>query len=272
SAERERRAEAQRAALRAIPPGAQYIGRASILNESWGVPQPFVVLTVTPSGDTFNVAARYPSIDLSVAMTGLIAEAPTGPALQLSNGRMEIGSQISGILALNHVERQLQGQAWSLRVAEPGNAESHLVGSGTRMGTIDLEPMTDAWKRRQAETIRNALTTGAKFHAWVTTMRHEQASVFEFKLDAASGQLTGANPEMSRTFSLRPGTNFIGSLSEDLGSFHGTFKMAQANLADRSMDWWAFVEPDNNILLIGSFGQISTNRRMKPSFEMTLAR
>lgn len=273
AAERQRRAEAQRNALRSLSPATPYFGRAPILAEAWGVPQPFVVLTVAPgTGDSFDVTARYPSIDMDVTMTGAIAETLAGPVLQLRSTAIEIAENISGMLALNNVQTQVRSQVWSLTLTDPGQPGSLLEGAGTSMGAVSLEPMTDAWRRRQIETVRSTLARGASFNGWSMTQRQAPPSVFQFTLDAASGTLNGLLPNRSGEFGLVAGQIFEGALVEQDGIAKAELVYGQGNRRDFTMTWFAYVEPDDSILLIGNVGQISTGRAMRPGFEMILAR
>lgn len=272
NAELKRRAEAQLKALRTLSASTSYFGRAAILQGSWGVPEPFVILTVTPgANDSFSATAKYPSIGMDVSMSGALAETPTGPVLQLRSNGMRIESSTAGIIALANLERQVNNQVWSLTLAEPGAAGSLLVGSGTGMGTVSLEPMTDAWKKRQVETVRKVLAAGADFHAWSMTQRQEPATVFKFKLDAASGTLNGVVPERSGPMNIWPGQTFEGKLIDQGGFSMGDFTYSFNRNRDYIMQWFAYVEPDDDILLIGNFGQISTGRKRSPGFEMMLA-
>lgn len=273
--ERERRAEAQRQGLRSLGAGAQYFGRAPILAEAWGVPQPFVVLTVTSdAGSTFAATASYPSIDLAVAMTGQIAEALTGPSLQLRMASHEFGPNASQArLAPTLVQRQLQGQVWSLALTEPGSAASLLEGGGTGMGAVSLEPINDAWKRRQADAVRQTLAAGADFHAWKWSQRQEPATLFKFKLDPASGALSAVAPEQSRSMGTWPGQTYAGELTEQDGLPKAVLTYALGSKPDRPRDnrmtWFAHAGPDGGILLIGNLSRSSTPLG---SFEMVLAR
>jgi hypothetical protein len=270
--ERERRADAQRKALRGLSAGTTYFGRAPILAEAWGMPQPFVVLAVTPGADgAFSATARYPSLLGEVAMTGQIAETITGPVLQLRYGGSS-SDLASGALALAHVNRQVQNQVWSLRLAEPGNPGSLLEGGGTSMGAVSLEPMTDAWKKRQADTLRKTLAAGADFHAWSMTQRQAPATLFKFKLDAATGDLNAVVPERSGPMYIWPGQTYEGKLVEQNGIAAGEFTYVFNKRRDYSMDWWAYVRPDDSILLIGQFGQISAPQARSNGFEMELVK
>ena len=272
-AERERRAAAQRDALRALRPTTPYFGRAAVLADSWGVPQPFVVLTVTAGGnDSFSATARYPTIDMDVTMTGAIAETLTGPVLQLRSTGIEIDASIAGMLALNLVERQIGNQLWSLTLAEPGQPGSLLRGGGTDMGSVSLEPMTDAFRRRQAETIRRILAAGADFNAWSMTQRQAPPTVFRVTLDTASGQVNAVVSERSAAMGIPARQAYTGELGEENGIVRAEFIYSQNNIQDYTMSWVAFVEPDDSILLLGNFAQISTGRTFRPGFEMILAR
>ncbi|HEX5786853.1 MAG TPA: hypothetical protein VFY03_01640 [Woeseiaceae bacterium] len=273
TAERERRADAQRKALRALDPDLPYVGRAAVLVDAWGAPQPFVILAVTPgASDSYTATARYPSISMEVAMSGGLVETLTGPVLQLRASSMKIDPGMAGMMALNLVERQVTSQVWSLTLAEPGEAASRLEGGGTGMGAVSLEPMTDAWKRRQADAVRQALSAGAKFDAWAVIYRDQPATVFEHRLDASSGALTAVVPERSASMNIRAGQTFAGKLTEADGIPQADFAYTMNNMADYTMRWWAYVEPDDDILLIGNFAQVSTGKAWAPGFEMQLAR
>lgn len=273
AAERERRAEAQRKAFRNLDPSLSWFGRAPILAEAWAVPQPFVILTVTPgANDTFTAAARYPSLRMDVAMTGKIAETIAGPVLQLGYSGSEIDSSTAAMLALANVERQLKNQVWSLTLTRPGDAGSLLEGGGTSMGAVSLEPMTDAWKKRQLDSMRKTLAAGADFNAWVMTARQAEATVFKFKLDPASGELNAVVPERSGPMYIWPGQTYEGKFVEQNGVPAADFTYVFNKRRDYSMDWWAYVRPDDSIHLIGNFGQISAPRAGKRGFEMELAR
>jgi len=273
AAERDRRAAAQRKALRNLSATTSYFGRVALLPDQWGPAQPFIILTVMPDASgTFTATARYPSLRMDVAMKGQIAESITGPALQLRYGGSEIEPSMAGMVSLTQVERQLQNQVWSLALAEPGNAGSPLTGGGTGMGAISLEPMTDAWKKRQLDTMRKTLAAGADFNAWAAYYKDQPATVFKFKLDPASSVLNGVVPERSGPMNIWPGQTFEGNFVEKDGIAAGEFTYAVNKRRDYSMEWWAYVEPDDDVLLIGNFGQISTGREQRPGFEMRLVR
>lgn len=272
AAEREQRATAQRKALRNLSATTSYFGRVAVLPDQWGPAQPFVILTVSPdAGGTYSATAQYPSLRMDVTMTGQIAESITGPALQLRYGGSEIESSMAGMVALTQMERQLQNQVWSLALAEPGSAGSSLTGGGTGMGAISLEPMTDAWKKRQLDTVRKTLAAGADFNAWAATYKDQPATVFKFKLDLASSVLNGVVPERSGPMNIWPGQTFEGKYVEKEGIAAGEFTYAFNKNRDYTMNWWAYVRPDDSILLIGNFGQISTGKERRPGFEMVLS-
>jgi hypothetical protein len=273
AAERERRAEAQRSAMRKLSATTSYFGRAPILPDAWGAPQPFVMLTVTPGADgSFSATARYPSLRLDVAMKGQVAESIAGPALQLRYGGSEVDPTTGAMLPLPQLERQLQNQVWSLTLAEPGNEGSLLEGGGTSMGAVSLEPMTDAWKKRQLETVKKTLAAGADFHAWSMTQRQAEPAVFKFRLDAATGELNAVVPERSGPMGIWPGQTYEGKFIEQYGVPAAEFTYEFNHRRDYSMDWWAYVRPDDSILLIGNFAQISAPRAGRRGFEMELAR
>jgi hypothetical protein len=69
-----------------------------------------------------------------------------------------------------------------------------------------------------------------------------------------------------------PGQTFEGKYVEQDGIAAGEFTYAFNKRRDYTMNWWAYVRPDDSILLIGNFGQISTGRERSPGFEMELAR
>ena len=273
AAERERRAVAQRNALGKLGAATSYFGRAPILAEAWGAPQPFVILTVEPgSNGGFVATARYPSMRMDVKMSGQIAESITGPALQLRYGGSEVDPTTAAMLALQPLERQLQNQVWSLTLTEPGNPGSLLEGGGTSMGAVSLEPMTDAWKKRQLETVKKTLAAGADFNAWSMTQRQAEPAVFKYKLDAATGELNAVVPERSGPMGIWPGQTYEGKFIEQYGVPAAEFTYAFNKRRDYSMDWWAYVRPDDSILLIGNFAQISAPRARRSGFEMELAR
>jgi len=273
AAEIERRAEAQRKALRGLSATTSYFGRAPILAEPSAAPQPFVILTVTPgANDTYTATARYPSLKMDVSMKGQIAETLAGPVLQLSYGGSEIASTTAAMLALNRVEQQLQRQVWSIRFAEPGKPDSLLEGGGTNMGAVSLEPMTDAWKKRQLDTVRKTLAAGADFHAWSMTQRQAPPTVFKFRLDPASGELNAVVPERSQPMGIWPGQTYEGKFVEQDGTAAGEFTYAFNKRRDYTLDWWAYIRPDDSIHLIGNTAQISQPRAARRGFEMELAR
>jgi len=273
AAERERRAEAQRKALRNLNASTSYFGRASIVVDSWGAPQPFVILTVGPDANGgFAATARYPSLRLDVNMSGQVAESITGPALQLRYAGSEVDSSTGAMLPLPNLERQLQGQVWSLALSDPGNAGSLLEGGGTSMGAVSLEPMSDAWKKRQVDTVRKTLAAGADFNAWAMVQRQAAPTVFKFRLDAASGDLNIVVPERSGPMGIWPGQTYEGKFIEQDGMPAAELTYALNRIRDYSMDWWAYVRPDDSVLLIGSFAQISQPRARRTGFEMELVR
>jgi hypothetical protein len=272
SAERERRAAAQRAGLRALKPDLPYAGRVDVLVAAWAVPVPYVVLSVTPgAGDNFTATAHYPTIDLDVTMSGALAETLTGPVLQLRAAGIEVDPATAGLLALANLERQINSQIWSLTLAEPDSPASLLVGGGTSMGAVSLEPMTDAWKRRQIETVRTALSRGASFNGWSLTQRQAPPSVFQFTLDPASNRVSGLLPNRSGEFGIVAGQTFAGALVEQDGVARIELVYGPGNPPDIGMTLFSYVEPDDDIVLSGYFSAISTGRRRRPGFDMVLA-
>ena len=84
--------------------------------------------------------------------------------------------------------------------------------------------------------------------------------------------MTGVVPETNRVLSLQAGQKFSGVLGDDQGVVSAEFSYARGGLADYSMNWWAYVGADENVQLIGCFGQISRSRWATPCFNMLPAR
>ncbi len=218
AAARDAKFESQRKAIKSLGADTVFTGLA-FEDSGLGLEMPIsfsLKISVKPDGSVAGTA-DYPSMATRMTVAGQLAEGPGGPRLRLTYPAMETTVKDQIFL------RSIQRGAWSL-VPTSGNGPMKLAGyfTGPPVRSTTLTQLTDESKSQLRKKVIQAFKDGGRFYLSRCTgwqVPGQSPTVVEWKLDEASGKITGGIVIGGRPIGANEKVNnsYEGSLSEENG-------------------------------------------------------